>query len=296
MKGAARMGPWLLAISGGLGALVLAHAPGCGGQVIEVPATDSATNAATNALVNMPLANLATNVPVNTANFATNLFVNDPVNVATNVSVNRPTNVATNVLVNAPANVATNVSVNQPTNVATNAFIEANVPIVGGDYIDAGVIHGYCFGLMIVGGVETIFDVESQLCCPYSLPGTSWEDIAMIGCNVNQPVSGATAGTWTPANTGGICVRGTGFQRIQIQGPNGATDANDRWCAAVPTTGGCVPWPEFNTACWDNSGRYYAFEPLEMVAALQPSLSDGVDVAVTPISGELCIRSLYIDD
>jgi len=132
--------------------------------------------------------------------------------------------------------------------------------------------------------------------CPYLLPGTSWDDIAMIGCNVNQPVEGGqgSEGTWLPTDTREICVYGSGFERIQIQGPEGASNANDRWCAPVPPGGGCVEWIGFNTQCWDYTGAFYAGQPLQVVSALQPSKSDGVNVAVTPIADTLVVDALYV--
>jgi hypothetical protein len=178
------------------------------------------------------------------------------------------------------------------TNTPATATAATNTVAQPGGYLDTGVLHGYCFGLYKVGTVETKCDVEAALTCDYTLPGTSWDDIAMIGCNVNQPVEGGdgSEGTLVPTFTS-ICIQGTGFERIQIQGPNGATDAEDRWCA-VPDATGCAALSSFNTKCWDNSGSTYASQPLEQVAALQPSKSDGVDVAVNPLSGTIVISSI----
>jgi hypothetical protein len=252
-----------------------------------IPTNVLVTNVATtNAIVtNVATSNLPTNLP--TTNIVTNLVTNGVTNVATtNVGI---TNGVTNVT-------TTNVGVtNGVTNVATNAATTNATPL-SASYIDDGTIHGYCVGLQLVSGVETECDLETGLSCPYALPGTSWDDIAMIQCNVNQPIEGGdgSEGTWTPDGVALVCVEGTGFERIQIGGPNGATDVDDRWCAAVPA-GGCVALSEFNTTCWDNSGSYYAGEPLQTVAALQPSKSDGVDVAEMPISDTIVVTAIYVE-
>jgi hypothetical protein len=70
-------------------------------------------------------------------------------------------------------------------------------------------------------------------------------------------------------NTGG------GQLRVQIQGPNGATDANQRWCAPIPGNGGFIPWTAFNTMCWDNSGTAYAKQPIVAVLVLVPGSTAG---------------------
>ncbi|HOU92168.1 MAG TPA: hypothetical protein PLU22_14045, partial [Polyangiaceae bacterium] len=60
--------------------------------------------------------------------------------------------------------------------------------------------------------------------------------------------------------------------RIQIQGPDGATDENNRWCATIAATQGkiFVPYSDFNTKCWDNSGNAYNGEPISAVVFLVP--------------------------
>jgi hypothetical protein len=241
-----------------VGALVLSYGVGCGDDddvfMTNAPAANTAsTNVA------------ATNVA------ATNV-------AATNVAA---TNVA-----------ATNVAA---TNVAATNTGTTNVAGLGSNYIDDGTIKGYCFGFYKVGGVQTDCNVETELCCAYSLPGTSWDDIAMVGCNVNQDSAGGDGSelTWTPpALSSQICIDGGGFTRLQIQGPNGADDSNDRWCA---TGTGCIAFSEFNTECWEGgNGTAYAGQPLQAVAALMPSLSDGETVATNPVSDTLCVSSISV--
>ena len=296
MKVGTTFGVNALAVLGSLFALAAASSPACGGVVVlGDPATDSPTSpsATGGALTTL---SATTAIPTNAAvtnTAVTNRAVNVPTNTVVNVPANRATNVATNVVTNVATNVVTNVAANVPTNVAANVPTNAGL---SGSYLDDGTIHGYCFGISVVGGVVTECDMTRGLVCPYLLPGTSWDDIAMIGCNVNQPVEGGqgSEGTWLPTDTREVCVYGSGFERIQIQGPEGASNANDRWCAPVPPGGGCVEWIGFNTQCWDYTGAFYAGQPLQVVGALQPSKSDGVDVRVTPISDTLVVSALYV--
>src|SRR5690606_10227715 len=74
--------------------------------------------------------------------------------------------------------------------------------------------------------------------------------------------------------------------RIQVQGPTGSTNANDRWCANIVGGGGFIPWSEFNTQCWDDSGEWYDGEPLEAAVILVP----GDATAAVPY--DFCLESL----
>jgi hypothetical protein len=85
-----------------------------------------------------------------------------------------------------------------------------------------------------------------------------------------------------PSGTTGIANnwgRSVGSQfRIQIQGPNGANDPNDRWCYNIPEAGGpsFAPYAMFNTKCWDPStGTNYpasnlASKPISAIVFLVP--------------------------
>lgn len=66
--------------------------------------------------------------------------------------------------------------------------------------------------------------------------------------------------------------------RIVLQGPNGATDPNDRWCATMPAPDASgrafVPFSAFNTECWGGgSGNPYAGGEIVSVAFLVPGAS-----------------------
>ena len=170
---------------------------------------------------------------------------------------------------------------------------------VSGTYTDDGTVHGYCFGAEVLGEEEFAWEFGDELCHDYVLPNEAWDQVAFLGCNLNQPIEGGegTEGLWTPPGPGGICVYGSGFERIQIQGPNSAVDADDRWCAVVPRgVGGCADWQDFNTECWDSgAGLDYAYEPLQGVLALQPSLGSVEDgVIADPLADTLCVTEVRV--
>jgi cellulose 1,4-beta-cellobiosidase len=121
-----------------------------------------------------------------------------------------------------------------------------------------------------------------------------YSGIALIGLNLNQAQStGAPLMTVVPKR-GGLDVAVTNNAssplRIQVQGPNGETDANDRWCAVLSGSGGFVPWSMFNTACWDGSGMPYAMQPLAAAVVLVPG-----DMA-SAIAFDFCLNSLAESD
>ncbi len=102
---------------------------------------------------------------------------------------------------------------------------------------------------------------------------------AMIGVNIGQEPS-LVEGEETPnvniTPTGtGLTVSVTnnagGALRVQIQDDLGGDDAEHRWCANLPASGqATIEWGEFNTACWDDSGTFYAGAPINAVLVLVP--------------------------
>jgi hypothetical protein len=108
-------------------------------------------------------------------------------------------------------------------------------------------------------------------------PKSDFGGFAMIGYNLNQAADSDIAGTWTPSGSSGLTVSftnsGGSALRVQIQGPNGATDENDRWCYSLTGSGGTItiPWASFNTYCWGGAGTtYYSGQSLQAVALLIP--------------------------
>src|SRR5690606_9543982 len=67
--------------------------------------------------------------------------------------------------------------------------------------------------------------------------------------------------------------------RVQIQGQQGALDANNRWCTSITSVGGKVhiPWGDFYTQCWEGATNpvKYANEPISAVVFLVPGAAEG---------------------
>ncbi|HEY4106352.1 MAG TPA: hypothetical protein VGM44_20775 [Polyangiaceae bacterium] len=151
-------------------------------------------------------------------------------------------------------------------------------------YETNGNWHGYGFtatsdaGTSILPADFSLVKSNDPLCVTGKV-GATTNDVAIVGINLNQAM-----GKDPPANTitptlGGILVSvsnaGGSPLRLQIQGPTGATDATDRWCAPIPGTGGYIPWTAFNTKCWDNTGTAYANQPLTSALVMVPGVATG---------------------
>lgn len=111
---------------------------------------------------------------------------------------------------------------------------------------------------------------------PYKVTGTvnpTYESVALLGFNLSEAITGnsaqcaynpsstaTTPGVTWPSGKDGIAVNWTQGSstliRIQIQGPKGATDENDRWCFNVTDAGGptYAALDKFNTKCWGTAG------------------------------------------
>ena len=114
--------------------------------------------------------------------------------------------------------------------------------------------------------------------------------MALLGFNIAQPAAGASCAykpvtavihrcrpCRCPAGATGIAInfgKAVGSQfRIQIQGPTGATDANDRWCYNIADAAGpsFAPFAMFNTKCWDGTGTAYnTSKPMSAIVFLVP--------------------------
>jgi hypothetical protein len=70
--------------------------------------------------------------------------------------------------------------------------------------------------------------------------------------------------------------------RIQVQGPTGAFNENDRWCYTItPVTGPVfAPYNQFNTKCWDGTGTTFnpATNAISAISFLVPGV-EGADTA-----------------
>ena len=172
---------------------------------------------------------------------------------------------------------------------------------IDGSYYSGGVWSGYMWD-SVTGTGSTISPIDftshtagTAFCVSGSVGAmTDYSGVALLGFNINQAQGATALGTWTPTSisSGGVTVNvsnnGTSVLRVQIQGPSGATDATDRWCATMitfnqPVT---IPWSSFNTSCWDGLGTGYSGQPLEAVMILVP----GDDLYSVPYS--FCLNSI----
>jgi hypothetical protein len=162
-----------------------------------------------------------------------------------------------------------------------------------GGYVTSGAWHGYLW--TAIGGTGSILpgdfaDVTSPPFCASGTVATGSMNVALLGFNLNQGTAASSPIATVVPTLGGITVsvtnRTTAPLRLQIQGPNGATDANDRWCAPILSSGGFIPWSAFNTACWDGSGSAYNRQPLVSAMILVPGDNTG------SVSFDFCLNSL----
>lgn len=166
-----------------------------------------------------------------------------------------------------------------------------------GGYFRSGTWNGYAFTATAVAGT-TITPTSFEMLPagePFCVSGSVAADLAyggvsLLGFNLNQAQQ-AAQGETEPA-VGTVVPTGTGLAvaftktvpstvRIQIQGPTGETNANDRWCYEIPGNAGPIfaPYAEFNTECWTGGmGTDYAGQPLTAVLFSVP----GDDTAATP--------------
>jgi hypothetical protein len=177
--------------------------------------------------------------------------------------------------------------------------------VVGGTpagYWSSGAWHGCSWtgvDILRVGTMNMPQDFQTHTGTDYCVSGSVGPDplttasVALLGFNLNEPVTGvanqcaynpATAtmvspGTPVTLTGSGLAVsyvRKTGSNlRVQIQGPNGATDPNNRWCYTITQVQGPIfaPFNQFNTRCWDGSGTAYAGQPISAVSFLVPGLA-----------------------
>ena len=151
-----------------------------------------------------------------------------------------------------------------------------------------------------VGSNITPQDFTSGSGAPYCVsgkvgPSFNAEGVALLGFNLAQDPATADC-TYTPVDasaegppavqlTGnGIAINtastGSFILRVQIQGPNGTSDPNDRWCATITETNikGFIPWSNFNTECWEGGdGADYNGEPISAIVFTVPGDGWGDD-------------------
>jgi hypothetical protein len=171
-----------------------------------------------------------------------------------------------------------------------------------GGYISSVNWYGYAFtsayGSATISPENFADFTDWPLCASGNVPmSMTGEHGAMIGWSINQSFEdGAPAEAVVPT-LDGIHVRTThtgakAQLRLQIQGPNGATDANDRWCADIGTAdaaaGTTVTWDQFNTECWPGGmGTDYDMEPISQALVMVPAS------AAAAVPYNFCIQELF---
>jgi hypothetical protein len=169
---------------------------------------------------------------------------------------------------------------------------------VFGGYITAGTWKGYAWTAK--GGSATIMPADFSavtdfpLCASGQLEASN-SNVAMLGWNLNQGKEAGDPALTIEPELEGIKVEitnpGGSELRLQIQGPNGADDEDDRWCAIIPGSGGFIPFDAFNTECWaGGTGTNYAGQPIVAAIVLVPGKATGVTAF------DFCVNSLAESD
>jgi hypothetical protein len=166
-----------------------------------------------------------------------------------------------------------------------------------GGYVLAGMWKGYAFtatsgaGTSIAPGDYSTLTAGQALCACGTVKGTmDYSGVAMIGVNLNQGTGGVDPMTIMPSGMGiTVAIAGamTTPLRLQIQGPMGATDASQRWCADLPAAGGTIAWTDFKFECWEGGMK----TPFNGTDAIQ-SVIVQVPGSTTDIPFNFCVTSL----
>ncbi|MET0390250.1 MAG: hypothetical protein ABW321_30040 [Polyangiales bacterium] len=167
---------------------------------------------------------------------------------------------------------------------------------IGNNFV-SGDWHGFAWtSAQGMGSTITPMDFSAQTtgmprCVTGSVAATmDYTGTAQLGLNLNQAnATDAAIMTVTPSKAGVVIdvKNNTGSPlRFQVQSADGATNADGRWCVEITGTGGFIPWTSLNTACWDNSGKTYAQEPIASAMLLVP----GNTTAAVPF--DFCWNSL----
>lgn len=179
-------------------------------------------------------------------------------------------------------------------------------PITG--YFESGPWHGFGFTSLFSSdansgntieppnfeGVETWPMCAKGTIKPPSEPD-GWSG-ALVGWGINQErVENAPLGTVTPTKEGiilDIQNKSATQLRLQIQGPDGATDANQRWCAEIGATSNpslFVAYETFNTECWaGGNGKAYNGEPLSQIIVQAQSIPD----STADVNFDFCVNNI----
>jgi len=165
--------------------------------------------------------------------------------------------------------------------------------VAAGGYVTTNELHGYAWtatdyqGSTIVPADYSAQPAGEPLCASGTVAGApEYTGIAMVGFNLNQEPTGGTGSelSWSPAGDGimySLVLDTSTPVHLALHGPT------QTWCAVVTEPDGLIPWDNFNTACWDNSGSSYDRSPLQ-------SVSVNVTGDVASHDYRLCIQALGV--
>jgi hypothetical protein len=167
-----------------------------------------------------------------------------------------------------------------------------NFVVSEGGYVTTLTWHGYAWsgtdgksGSTISPADFSTVPAGRQLCVSGTVVGTAdYSAVAMLGFNLAQDKAepGMTAPapmTWSPLDDIGngrisysVTNRAGTPLRIQIQGPAGDTDPNQRWCNDIVGQTDKMFWHAFNTQCWEGGvgTAYDGISPLQSMMVLVP--------------------------
>ncbi|MBN2341077.1 MAG: hypothetical protein JXX29_11190 [Deltaproteobacteria bacterium] len=202
----------------------------------------------------------------------------------------------------ADADADTDADSDSDTDTDSDVVIHGDYEVFEGGYWTSGPMHGYAWTAAVIEGSTVSPADYSELAaggafCASGVvaPEPDYKGVGMVGLNVNQEEGEDTPiNTFVPTSEGlyvNVSNPGGSTLRVQIQGPEGETNADQRWCAPISQLGGeTISWSTFNTACWNNSGAEYAMEEITAVIVLVP----GSNSAEVPF--EFCIHEVALDD
>lgn len=153
------------------------------------------------------------------------------------------------------------------------------------EYIDFGGILGYAWGYRVVDAIGESASLRANtLALDFTLPGASYEELAAIGFNLNQPTVPGDDPAYghDVADEVGICIFGTGFDRIAVE-----DDSGGYWCVEHS---GCATWDEFTETCWEPGPALPADAVIYKAAAIAPIRT------LEEQTSTICITNLYLWD
>jgi hypothetical protein len=164
------------------------------------------------------------------------------------------------------------------------------------------------------GGIDGGFCVSGKVAAT-----EGWMGVALLGFNLNQDPAAADC-KYVPVDPNaegppGVTLTKKGLAvdfvkrgadktftlRAQIQGPDGASDPNDRWCANITEAQGkeLIEWADFNTECWEGGkGKAYNGEPISAVVFTVPGngWAEGENGTASDTPFDFCINGFAAGD